>query len=86
MYQVPAEKVHRLTVLLNRYRDEYYNNNTRGDIESLLYSLGAKPGSSVSSKTDYVLEGEKAGSKITKANALGIRVITEAQFHQMIGA
>ena len=59
---------------------------TRSDIESKLYSLGAKPGSSVSSKTDYVLAGEKAGSKLTKANALGIRVITEAQFHQMIGA
>lgn len=59
---------------------------TRGDIESKLYSLGAKPGSSVSAKTDYVLAGEKAGSKLTKANALGIKVLTEDEFHNMIGA
>lgn len=58
---------------------------TRGEIEGKLYSLGAKPGSSVSSKTDYVLAGEKAGSKLTKANALGIKVITEEQFNGMLG-
>jgi len=58
---------------------------TRGEIEGKLYSLGAKPGSSVSTRTDYVLAGEKAGSKLTKANALGVKVITEEQFEQMIG-
>jgi len=58
---------------------------TRGEIEGKLYSLGAKPGSSVSARTDYVLAGEKAGSKLTKANALGVKVITEEQFQQMIG-
>ncbi len=59
---------------------------TRGEIEGKLYSIGAKPGSSVSSKTDYVLAGEKAGSKLTKAQALGVKVITEAQFAEMLGA
>jgi DNA ligase (NAD+) len=58
---------------------------TRGEIEGKLYSIGAKPGSSVSSKTDYVLAGEKAGSKLTKAQSLGVKVITETQFAEMLG-
>ena len=47
--------------------------------------MGAKVASSVSKKTDYVIAGEKAGSKLTKANELGITVLTEADFMQMIG-
>ena len=49
-----------------------------------LLSLGATPASSVTKKTDYVIVGEKAGSKLTKAQTLGIPVITEETFLQMI--
>ena len=47
--------------------------------------MGAKVGSSVSKKTDYVIAGEKAGSKLTKAKELGVPVLTETEFMAMIG-
>ena len=76
-----AEVRENLIPILDRLKAGY----TRGEIEVKLYSIGAKPGSSVSSKTDYVLAGEKAGSKLTKAQSLGVKVITEAQFTEMLG-
>jgi len=60
-------------------------NFSRDGINVKLLSLGAKPGSSVSAKTDYVIAGEKAGSKLTKARELGIAVLTESEFLAMIG-
>ena len=60
-------------------------NFTRDSINSELIRLGAKAGSSVSKNTDFVIAGEKAGSKLTKAQALGVRVLTEAEFIQMAG-
>ena len=51
---------------------------------SLLPSLGAKATGSVSKNTDYVLAGEKAGSKLTKAQELGIKVLTEQEFLEMV--
>ena len=60
-------------------------NFTREGIKSKIESLGAKCVSSVSKKTDYVLVGEKPGSKLTKAYALGIKTITEDEFLTMIG-
>ena len=59
-------------------------NFTRDGIGKKLEELGAKVGSSVSKKTDYVIAGEKAGSKLTKAKELGIPVLTEAEFMTMI--
>lgn len=59
-------------------------NFTRSSIKAKIESLGAKCGSSVSRKTDYVLVGDKPGSKLTKAHDLGIPVITENDFLAMI--
>ena len=59
-------------------------NYTRDGIQTKLLSLGATPASSVTKKTDYVIVGEKAGSKLTKAQQLGIRTLTEEEFEQML--
>lgn len=57
----------------------------RGDIEALIRKLGGKASGSVSKKTDYVIAGEKAGSKLDKAKELGVPIITEGEFDKMIG-
>ncbi len=58
---------------------------TRDEAGAIIERLGGKAASSVSKKTSYVLAGENAGSKLTKAQALGIPVITEEEFEAMIG-
>ena len=55
----------------------------RTAIESRIKDLGGKTSGSVSKKTDFVLAGEEAGSKLTKARELGVRVLTEAEFETM---
>lgn len=60
-------------------------NFTRDGIQMKILSLGAKAGSSVSKNTDYLICGEKAGSKLAKAQALGVRVLSEQEFLSMIG-
>ena len=57
---------------------------TRDEIKALIMQHGGKAGSSVSSKTDYLVAGEKAGSKLTKAESLGVQVLTESQFRQLV--
>ena len=57
---------------------------TRSAAAEIIESHGGKVSSSVSKKTDYVLAGEEAGSKLDKANALGVKVINEQQFKEMI--
>ena len=56
----------------------------RNDARDLIQQHGGKVTGSVSSKTDYLLCGEKAGSKLTKAQQLGVSVIDEATLHDMI--
>lgn len=57
---------------------------SRDAAEKLITDNGGKAASSVSKKTSYVLAGEKAGSKLDKANQLGVSVITEEEFLNMI--
>ncbi|MBR2471498.1 MAG: NAD-dependent DNA ligase LigA, partial [Clostridia bacterium] len=58
---------------------------SRNEAKEIIENLGGKASGSVSAKTDYVLAGEKAGSKLTKAKELGIKTITEDEFNEMIG-
>ena len=71
-----AGKVFVLTGTLSKY--------TRNEASAIIESLGGKTSSSVSKKTSYVLAGEEAGSKLKKANDLGVTVINEEQFGEMI--
>lgn len=59
---------------------------SRNDAKNMIEAHGGKAAGSVSKKTDYVLAGEAAGSKLVKAQELGITIIDEAEFLQMIGA
>ncbi len=56
----------------------------RSEASKIIESFGGKTSSSVSKKTSYVLSGEASGSKLDKANALGVPVINEAEFEEMI--
>lgn len=69
-------KVFVLTGTLEKY--------TRDEASEIIENLGGKTSSSVSKKTDFVLAGEDAGSKLRKANELGVKVITEEEFGNMI--
>ncbi|MFW6170998.1 MAG: NAD-dependent DNA ligase LigA [Planctomycetota bacterium] len=60
------------------------NQYTRDGIQALIASLGGRAASSVSSKTDFVVAGEKAGSKLAKAQQLGVPVLTETEFEQLV--
>ena len=57
---------------------------TRDGINTKIWELGGKPGSSVSKNTDYLICGEKAGSKLAKAQSLGIKILSEVEFLDMI--
>ena len=58
----------------------------REEIERRLRDLGAKASGSVSKKTDFLLAGDKAGSKLEKARELGVRIITEEEFEKLAGS
>ena len=59
-------------------------NLKRDDAKKLIEEAGGKVSGSVSKKTDYVLAGSEAGSKLDKANALGVKVIDEKEFQKMM--
>ena len=58
---------------------------SRDEIHRLIEREGGKPAGSVSSKTAYVVAGESAGSKLEKATSLGVPVLTEEEFLELIG-
>ena len=57
---------------------------TRGEASTIIERFGGKTSGTVSKKTDFVLAGEEAGGKLTKAQNLGIQIITETEFKEMI--
>jgi DNA ligase (NAD+) len=57
---------------------------SRGEIKEMLEDLGAKVSGSVSKKTDYVIYGEDAGSKLSKAESLGVKTLTEDDMRTML--
>jgi DNA ligase (NAD+) len=57
---------------------------TREEAAALIVDAGGKVSSSVSKKTDYVVAGDEAGSKLAKANALGVTVLDEAGLHELL--
>jgi DNA ligase (NAD+) len=57
----------------------------RDEIQELITKLGGRPAGSVSKKTDFVVAGENAGSKLDKAKELGVPVITEDEFKKLVG-
>ena len=69
-------KIFVLTGTLEKY--------TRGKAEEIIGKLGGRTTSSVSKKTDYVLAGAEAGSKLDKAKKLGIRILSESDFENMM--
>jgi DNA ligase (NAD+) len=57
---------------------------TRDEAKAAIESRGGRVASSVSKKTDYVVAGEEAGSKLDKATALGVTVVDEESFKAML--
>ncbi len=74
--QIFSGKVFVLTGTLTKY--------TRDEAADIIRSLGGSVTGSVSSKTDYVLAGKNAGSKLDRAGALGVSVINEKEFDKMV--
>ena len=69
-----------LTFVLTGTLEKY----SRDEAQEIIEKLGGKTSGSVSKKTSYVLAGESAGSKLTKAQELGVKIITENEFEEMI--
>lgn len=61
------------------------NGYTCEEIKARLLELGAKPVSKVSRKTDYLILGERPGSKLAKAQTMGIIILSEQEFEDMTG-
>ena len=80
MVELVDERFYGKTFVLTGTLEKY----TRDEAGKIIESFGGKTSSSVSKKTDYVLAGEEAGSKLTKAQKLGVTIINEAEFEKLI--
>ena len=78
--KVVSDKLHGFTFVLTGTLPTM----SRDEASAIIIASGGKVASSVSKKTDYVLEGEKAGSKLNKAESLGIKIIDENEFMEMV--
>ena len=83
-------KIEENKIMDNRFEGKTFvltgtlENFTRDEASKIIENFGGKTSSSVSKKTDYVLAGEEAGSKLTKAESLGVKIITEQEFKKMV--
>lgn len=77
---VTDDRFNNMTFVITGTLDNY----TRDEATQIIENMGGKVSSSVSKKTSYVLAGEEAGSKLTKAQSLGVKIITETEFNEMI--
>jgi DNA ligase (NAD+) len=75
-----SNKLDGLTFVVTGSLEKY----KREEVEELIESLGGKASSSVSKKTNYLLAGAEAGSKLKKAESLGVKVIDESEFDKLI--
>ena len=73
-------RFHGMTFVLTGALQKY----TREQASEIIEKFGGKTSGSVSKKTTYVLAGEEAGSKLTKAQELGVQIISEEEFDEMI--
>ena len=89
-YYQAINKVSGIEIEDNRFEGKTFvltgslENYTRGEASNIIEKYGGKVSGTVSKKTDYVLAGEEAGSKLTKAQNLGITIISEKEFNDMI--
>ena len=78
--EVEDKKLEGKTFVLTGSLEKY----TRTEASDIIEKFGGKTSGSVSKKTDYVLAGEDAGSKLSKAQSLGITILSEADFDELI--
>ena len=78
--EVTDNRFEGMTFVLTGKLEKY----TRDEAADIIENLGGKTSGSVSKKTNFVLAGEDAGSKLVKAESLGVKVISEEEFEEMI--
>ena len=80
IYQETVSLFNGMTFVLTGTLEKF----TRDEASDIIERLGGKTSSSVSKKTTFVLAGSAAGSKLTKAQDLGVKIISENEFEEMI--
>lgn len=80
--EIEDKKLEGKTFVLTGTLEKY----TRTEASDIIEKLGGKTSGSVSKKTDYVLAGEDAGSKLSKAQSLGITILSEEDFERLINS